>query len=222
MTKSHHGSISVSTLCWIIAGFLLDACYVWVYVWVWSWTETQMGHFCILIYWDCFTALVGLYFITVCFGLVRCWPLAMFYWTLCGKFEPNSLLYSWAGMTMHLLTNLEFVVSTTKRDLGGISAMDDEALMRSTGDAVHSPSQLSLLGALPNQALSHSHTSLTSNWKIMCLCGPPCQSRLSPQRFVLQLDTPDVSLSVTHHLNPSNSQNECSHCDFSLWTSALN
>lgn len=31
VTKSHHGSISVSTLCWIIAGFLLDLCYVWVW-----------------------------------------------------------------------------------------------------------------------------------------------------------------------------------------------
>lgn len=33
VTKSHHGSISVSTLCWIIAGFLLDLCYVWVWRW---------------------------------------------------------------------------------------------------------------------------------------------------------------------------------------------
>lgn len=30
-TESHHGSVSVSTPCWIIASFLLDLCYVWVW-----------------------------------------------------------------------------------------------------------------------------------------------------------------------------------------------
>lgn len=69
--------------------------------------------------------------------------------------DDNALTY--------LLTDKSFVVSTTKGDLSNISAMDDEASIWSTGDAVHSPSQLSLLGALPNQALSHFHTSPTSN-----------------------------------------------------------
>lgn len=74
--------------CRLSSGFVLCLS---LEVGVWSWTETK-GHFCILIYWDCFTALAGLYFITVCFGLVRCWPLGMFYWTLFGKLKPNSLL----------------------------------------------------------------------------------------------------------------------------------
>lgn len=74
---------------------------------------------------------------------------------------------SW--MTVHLLANkagmkkVFLVVSTKRRDLDSVSAVDDDALLWSTGDAVHSPSQLRLLGALPNQAQSHFHAAQTSN-----------------------------------------------------------
>lgn len=145
MTESHHGSISVSTLCWIIAGFLLDLCYVWVWWWeceaeqklrvifVFSFIETVLQ-----LLWACIL-------LQSVSGLVRCWPLGMFYWTLCGKLKPNNLLCRW--MTVHLV---EFTVSTERGDLGDISAMDDETLTWSTGDAVHSPSQLNLLGVMPH------------------------------------------------------------------------
>lgn len=91
--------------CRLSSGFVLCLSLV---VGVWSWTETE-GHFCILIYWDCFTGLVGLYFITVWFRLVRCWPLGMFYWTLCGKLKPKTLRLGSAGWQgTNWQTNLEW------------------------------------------------------------------------------------------------------------------
>lgn len=87
--------------CRLSSGFVLCLSLA---VGVWSWRETK-GHFCILIYWNYFTALVGLYFITICFELVRCWPMGMFYWTLCSKLKPNSLVCSWAQLDDNALTD---------------------------------------------------------------------------------------------------------------------
>lgn len=109
---------------------------------------------------------MGLYFITVCLGWldVGHWVCFIGY---CGKLKPDSLLCSW--MTVHLLPNKPgmkrtfLVVLTKKGDLDSVSAVDDDALIWSTGDAVHSSPQWSLLRALPNRTQSHFHAALTFN-----------------------------------------------------------
>lgn len=165
--------------CRLSSGFVLCLSLA---VGVWSWAETK-GHFCILIYWDCFTALVGLYFITACLGLVRCWPLGMFYWTLRGKLKPNSLLCSWAQSDDNALTDkpgIKWVILCNFNHKKGIWAASWQWMTKHW----HGPEVM--LYSLPlswvswHRALSHFHAALTSNWKGMCVCGPPGQSRLSP------------------------------------------
>lgn len=55
-----------------------------------------------------------------------------------------------------------------------------------------------------------SHATLATNWNGMCVFWTP---------WPILRACPDVSLSVTHHLDPSHSQSRWNHCGFSLWTS---
>lgn len=126
---SHHGIISVSTLRWIIASFLLDLCYVWVWRWgceaeqklrvifVFSFLETVLQ-----LLWACLL-------LPSVSGLVRCWPHGICYWTLCGKTQAKQ-----SPLQLDDNAVLEFHLQ------GGIWMTKHW----STGDAVHSPSQLSL------------------------------------------------------------------------------
>lgn len=126
---SHHGIISVSTMRWIIASFLLDLCYVWVWRWgceaeqklrvifVFSFLETVLQ-----LLWACLL-------LPSVSGLVRCWPHGICYWTLCGKTQAKQ-----SPLQLDDNAVLEFHLQ------GGIWMTKHW----STGDAVHSPSQLSL------------------------------------------------------------------------------
>lgn len=132
--------------------------------------ERTTGHFCILIYWDCFTALAGLYFIAVCRRLLDVGRLGLFYWTPRGRLKPKSQ------------TQMDDSAFTDKVQLKQVIFQDPEVgfkkrlswcglqLMLYMQWGNSSPSQLSLLGALPNHSVSHFHTALASNWKGMCLC----------------------------------------------------
>lgn len=96
---SDHGSISVSTLCWIIARFLLVLCYVWCLVaGVWSWTESLRVTFVFSFIETVLQLLLAFNFFQIpsVSELVRCWPHGMFYWTPL-QWNPNrkSLLCSW-------------------------------------------------------------------------------------------------------------------------------
>jgi len=87
----------------------------------------------------------------------------------------------------------------------------------------NSPSQLSLLGALPKQTVSHFQSPQASDLKGMCVWRPHQLIHAIPLKGEkVAPPAVDVSLSDSLHLNSSKSLNKSQNCGFSTLLFKIN